>query len=140
MVVANAWVAHCLELLAPQGRARARRMFGGHGFYIDDLFVGLLADDTLYLKADAQAQPAFAAAGCRPFLFTKKNGDQVELTFWWSAPADAMESPALMAPWARLALASALRAANAKRPAKARKPAAVARKTASRAPRRKPAA
>ena len=140
MVVANAWVAHCLELLATQGRARARRMFGGHGFYIDDLFVGLLADDMLYLKADAQAQPAFAAAGCQPFVFTKKNGTQVELAFWWSAPADAMESPALMAPWARLALASALRAANANRPAKARRPAAVARKKASRAPRRKPAA
>jgi DNA transformation protein len=140
MVVANAWVAHCTELLSGQGRARARRMFGGHGFYIDDLFVGLLAGDALYLKADTQARPAFEAAGCQPFVFTKKNGSQVVLTFWWSAPADAMESPALMAPWARLALASALRAANAKRPAKARKPAAAARKTASRAPRRKPAA
>ena len=140
MVVANAWVAHCLELLSTQGRARARRMCGGHGFYIDDLFVGLLAADTLYLKADALAQPAFEAAGCRPFMFTKKSGAQVELAFWWNAPAEAMESPALMAPWARLALALALRAANAKRPAKARKPAAAPRKTASRTPRSKPAA
>ncbi len=140
MAVVNAWVAHCLELLWPLGHARARRMFGGHGFYIDDLFVGILAADTLYLKADAQARLAFEAAGCQPFVYTKKSGAQVVLAFWWNAPADAMESPALMAPWARLALASALRAANAKRPAKARKPAAAARKTASRAPRRKPAA
>mgnify|MGYP000287609516 CR=1 FL=1 len=31
-----------LELLAPLGRARARRMFGGHGLYVDDLFVAIV--------------------------------------------------------------------------------------------------
>ena len=30
---------HCLELLAPLGRVRSRRMFGGHGLYVDDLFI-----------------------------------------------------------------------------------------------------
>ena len=34
-----ALVDHALELLAPLGAARARRMFGGWGVYLDDLFV-----------------------------------------------------------------------------------------------------
>ena len=35
----NEFVAHCLELLGSVGSARSRRMFGGHGFYVDDLFI-----------------------------------------------------------------------------------------------------
>ena len=62
MVVANAWVAHCLELLSTQGRARARRMFGGHGFYIDDLFVGLL-DEAPRFNPKEVAQVAWLSPG-----------------------------------------------------------------------------
>ena len=48
-------VEHCLELLAPLGTARARRMFGGHGLRVDGVFVALVAFERLYLKADAPA-------------------------------------------------------------------------------------
>lgn len=40
---------------------------------------------------------------------------------YWTVPAEAMESPALMQPWARHALAAALRARAAKRLIKSRK-------------------
>lgn len=112
-------VEHCIELLAPLGGLRARPMFGGHGLYCDDLFFGLIAADRLYLKVDAQTQPAFAAAGCEPFVYDTKSG-AVSLGYW-SVPADAMESPAGMQPWARQALAAAWRA----RTAKASKPSAA---------------
>jgi DNA transformation protein len=120
MVDANPLVAHALELLSALGRPRSRRMFGGHGLYVDDLFIALIADDTLFLKADDQASAAFAQAGCRPFTYAGSNGQRTVMAYW-SAPDDAMESPALMLPWARLAMASALRAAAAKRPPAARK-------------------
>ena len=45
-------VDHCLELLAPMGEARARRMFGGYGLTLDGLFLAIIAFDRLYLKAD----------------------------------------------------------------------------------------
>jgi DNA transformation protein len=112
-------VAHCLELLAPLGAVRARRMFGGHGLYQDDLFFALIANEGLYLKVDAQTQPAFAAAGCAPFVYSAK-GKAMSLSYW-TVPADAMESPALMQPWARQALAAALRARAAKPSAAPRK-------------------
>jgi len=105
-------VDHCLELLAPLGAVRARRMFGGHGLYIDDLFMALIAADVLYLKVSDDSRPHFQAAGCKPFVYDAKSGS-VALSYW-SAPPEAMESPALMQPWARRALQAALAAANAK--------------------------
>lgn len=138
MVEPPALVAHCLELLAPLGRVRARRMFGGHGLYVDDLFVALIAADRLYLKCDAQSRPAFERAGCVPFAYSSRERAAVTLGYW-SAPDDAMDSPQAMLPWARQAFASALRAQADKRsptksarraaPRKAR--ASAVRKTAS---------
>ena len=114
------FVAHCIELLSPLGAVRTRRMFGGHGFYVDDLFLAIIAFERLYLKADAQTRPRYEAAGCEPFVYDGQ-GKRVTLGYF-TAPEDAMESPALMQPWARLALEAALRARAAKKaPAKPRK-------------------
>jgi DNA transformation protein len=98
----------CLELLAPAGAVRARRMFGGHGLYVDDLFFALVARDRLYLKVDARTQVRFEAAGCAPFVYLGK-GKPVTMSYW-TVPAEAMDSPALMQPWARLAVQAALAA------------------------------
>jgi DNA transformation protein len=109
------FVAHCTELLGSSGSVRSRRMFGGHGFYVDELFVALIAYERLYLKADAQTRAAFEAAGCAPFVYDGA-GKSVTVGYF-SAPEEAMESPLLMHPWARRALAAALRARAAKAPA-----------------------
>jgi DNA transformation protein len=103
-----AFVAHCLELLASAGAPRARRMFGGHGLYLDDLFVAIVADEQLFLKVDETTRPDFEAAGGRPFVYEGK-GRTMTLGFW-TPPDEALESPGGMVPWARRALASALRA------------------------------
>jgi DNA transformation protein and related proteins len=118
----SALVDHCLELFAPLGKVRVKRMFGGHGFYCDEIFFALVGSERLYLKVDVLTQPAFAAAGCQPFVYSAKTG--ATAMSYWSAPDDAMDSPALMQPWARQALAAALRA----RAAKASKTSAVPRK------------
>lgn len=88
-------------------------MFGGHGLYVDEVFIGIVAGEELYLKVDAQTRPAFEAAGCHPFVYDK-TGQAVALGYW-SAPGEATESPAQMLPWSRLAMAAALRARAAKR-------------------------
>ena len=106
--MSNELVAHAAELLAGAGTARSRRMFGGHGLYVDDLFIAIVADDRLYLKTDEASRPAFEAAGGTPFCFTARGKTQV--TRYWTVPAEAMESPAEMLPWARRAMAAALRA------------------------------
>jgi DNA transformation protein len=121
------FVSHCLELLTALGRPRSRRMFGGHGIYVDEVFVALIIGEQLYLKADIAARGAFEQAGCSPFEYTTRGGRKAALGYW-SAPDEAMESPAAMLPWARLALASALRAAASSRAAPKRSSTAAARK------------
>ena len=131
----NEFVAYCAELLGSVGSVRSRRMFGGHGFYVDDVFIALIAAERLYLKVDALTRPQFEAAACVPFVYDSA-GQAVSLGYF-SAPEDAMESPPLMQPWARLALAAALRARAAKPPAA--KPAKKARPrsgSASKAPKK----
>lgn len=118
-------VAHSLELLAPLGSVRAKRMFGGHGIYLDDHFIAIVAWERLYLKANDATQARFQEAGCEPFTYEAAGARRVTMNYW-TAPAEAMESPALMAPWARLALQAALAAPRA--PArKAKKPAKTPR-------------
>ena len=109
-------VEHCLELFAPLGTVRPKSMFGGWGFYLDELFFALIADETLFLKVDAETEAAFSAAACYPFTYTYKDGRSVTMAYW-SAPEEAMESPPMMRDWARLALGAALRA---KQPARKR--------------------
>lgn len=123
MASASGFVDLCLELLSGSrpGSARARRMFGGHGLYVDGLFVAILSDEQLYLKADEATRAEFEAAGCQPFRYAKSGGETVVMSYW-TAPEQAMDSPEAMAPWLRLALASALRAAAAKAAAPARRP------------------
>jgi DNA transformation protein len=133
--MSQALVDHCLELLAPLGAARAKRMYGGHGVYVDDLFIAIIAFERLYLKVDAQTSGAFDAAGCEPFIYDSK-GQSVSLGYR-TVPAEAMESPALMQPWARQAIEAALRARAAKpsappRKARATKPKAPAAASRSR--------
>ncbi len=112
------FIAHCAELLTTVGTPRVRRMFGGHGFYVDDVFIAIASRERLYLKIDAMTRPQFEAAGSEPFVYAAAT--QAVALGYFSAPDEAMESAPLMQPWARLALAAALRARAAKPPASKR--------------------
>lgn len=102
-----AFVAHLQDLFAPLGAVTARRMFGGHGLYLDGLFFAIVIDDAVYLKADAETVPRFEAAACAPFVYLSQ--DKPIAMSYWSVPEEAMDSPQAMLPWARLAVAAALR-------------------------------
>ena len=112
--------AHSAELLSPLGAVKIRRMFAGQGLYVDDLFIAIIFADRLYLKSDNETRAAFEAAGGEPFIYD--GAGKTVTTSYRTVPADAMESPALMQPWARLAMAAALRA-------RASKPNSTRRKT-----------
>ncbi|MEJ8836800.1 TfoX/Sxy family protein [Ramlibacter sp. AN1133] len=108
MAAQAGFATYCAELLAPLGEVRCRRMFGGWGLYVDDVFVAIIAGETLYLKVDEETRASFQAAGCSPFEYTAR-GRRQALGFL-TVPPEAMDSPRLMQPWARLALDAALRA------------------------------
>jgi DNA transformation protein len=95
------------ELLEPAGKVGFRRMFGGHGVYLDGLFVAIVVEGRPYLKVDAETEPDFAAAGCAPFVYESR-GKVVPMSYW-SVPESALDSAEDMQPWARRALAAARR-------------------------------
>lgn len=105
----SGFVNHCLELIAPLGRTSSRRMFGGHALYIDGLCMALIIQDTLYLKVGDPTRALFERSGCTPFTYEVKGGERHSLGYY-TAPEEAMESPAEMTPWARRALAAAVEA------------------------------
>jgi len=109
-------VTHATELFAPLGHIRVKAMFGGWGFYCDDLFFAIVAHDTLYLKADAGNADQFRAAGGTPFTYAMRDGSTQTMNYW-TVPEEAMETPGGMRPWAQFALAAAVQA---RKPAKAR--------------------
>ncbi len=111
---------HAEELLAPLGTVRRRRMFGGHGLYVDGCFLALIAGGRLYLKASPETRAHFEAAGCEAFRYEARG--RWHQLLYYTVPADAMESPALMLPWARLALQAAWSARAAAKPASPRPP------------------
>jgi len=132
------FVDYVMELLGPFGTAKARRMFGGHGVYLDGLMFAIVSGDTLYLKADEMNRVEFEQAGCAKFGYAR-NGKRATLNFF-QAPGDAMESPELMLPWARTAYAAALRASAKKQAAglarTAKQKAAPVKKTPARGTRK----
>ena len=118
----NEFARYCCDLLSAAGPCLARRMFGGYGISTDGLTLAIVADlgagEKLWLKADEQSRPRFEAEGCQRFVYLAK-GKPMSMNYY-SAPDEAMESPQLMGPWARLALEAALLARQSKPAAKSR--------------------
>lgn len=98
------------------GPCRAKRMFGGWGISTDGMTIAIVADlgggEKLWLKGDEESRGRYEAAGCERFTYPMKG--ELRSMNYFSAPADALESPQLMAPWARQALECALKAQSAK--------------------------
>ena len=98
---------HLRELFSDVGPIDLRPMFGGHGVYLGATIVGIVLDETLYLKTDEATRARFKAAGCAPCVYDMK-GRALTMSYW-SVPAEAMDSPQAMRPWAELARDAALR-------------------------------
>ncbi|MGP4842508.1 TfoX/Sxy family protein [Marinobacter sp. 1Y8] len=105
-----AFIVDQMQLVGP---AVSRRMFGGHGVYMDGLMFALISDNTLYLKVDGESRQLFENEGLQPFAFNRK-GKVITMSYF-QAPDEAMESPDAMHNWANLAYGAALRAASVKR-------------------------
>jgi DNA transformation protein and related proteins len=107
------------DQLAGFGPVSIRNMFGGAGVYADGVMFAILADDTLYLKADEPSSRAFEAEGMSPFTYTPEGRTPVAMSYW-EVPPRLLEEPEELAAWAREAHGIA-RAGKATR-AKTRRP------------------
>ncbi|HMB56717.1 MAG TPA: TfoX/Sxy family protein [Arenimonas sp.] len=103
----DGFIAYLHELLDPLGTISTRRMFGGHGIYCDGVFFAIVIDERIYLKVDEESRGRFHDAGCAPFVYESR-GEPIAMSYW-SVPDEAMDSAEQMQPWAKLAIAAALR-------------------------------
>jgi len=102
------------------GPVRTRRMFGGHGVYLDDVFFALVDDDVLYLKADAESAVHFKELGLRQFEYVKDG--KVMGMGYYEAPSDVLDDAEQARFWGQLAVDAALRAAQRVAKPKSRRP------------------
>jgi DNA transformation protein len=109
------FVEHVVETMRRFGPVEAKAMFGGWGIYHQGLFFALIAEDALYIKTDGENRAEFDALGLAPFVYPMKDGQTIVMSYC-AAPEDALESPDVMAEWARRGYAAALRAEAKKRP------------------------
>lgn len=62
---------YVVEITQSIGPVYAKRMFGGHGIFLEGLMFGLIADKTLYLKADQESKTDFISLGLEAFSYNK---------------------------------------------------------------------
>lgn len=98
------------EQLAPLGRVTTRRMFGKTGIFCHGLMLGIISDDTLYLRVDDHNRSLFKEAEAAPPLSYAKNGVTIDLPYW-PLPDRLLDEPEELLAWARAAMAAARRVA-----------------------------
>jgi DNA transformation protein and related proteins len=112
----NEFVDYLHEVFELFGPIRARKMFSGYGIYHNGLMFGLVAADTLYLKADAENASHFEKEGLGRFEY--RNGERVVKMSYYRAPAGIMEDREEAAMWARRSFEAALRSQRSKKKTK----------------------
>lgn len=113
MLAAQQLATHVIDLLDPFGPCEARRMFGGFGIFHQGLMFGLIADGSLYLKADAETRDLFSAEGSVAFSYYKQE-KECRLCYYL-APENFYEDSDACLHWAGLAFDAALRNPNKKK-------------------------
>jgi len=105
------------ELFAPFGAVEVKRMFGGAGVYAEGLCFAIESGGEVFLKVDAETEPAFTAAAASPFVYSAKGKPMT--TSFWRLPSAAYDEPDGLRRWAALGVEAARRAAVAKAKPKA---------------------
>lgn len=96
------------ELFESIGGVSFRKMFGGVGIFRQGIMFGLVADDTLYLKADENTSLNFKAEGCGPFVYDGKS--KPHIMPYWRLPERLYDEPDEFRHWALNAFVVAERA------------------------------
>ena len=128
------------DFFAPFARVRAKRMFSGHGVYVDDACFALCVIGGVWIKTDSDAErEKLEAAGSEPFNYTRPDGRHVVMSAFWKLPDAALDDEDELRRWCRPALEAARRTAVEKALAKARSAARKAAGKAVKKPAGKPA-
>jgi len=110
MVASDTFAEFLREQFAPLGRVTMRRMFGKTGVFCDGVMLGMVTENTLYLRVDDQNRGTFKESESFPPLTYEKKGCTIDLSFW-RVPERLFDEPDELVTWAQAALAAARRVA-----------------------------
>jgi DNA transformation protein len=103
----NEFVNYLHEVFERLGPITVRRMFNGHMLYHQGLPIGIVYDETLFLKADIETAHEFDAMGLARFSY-QKAGKKILLPYY-QAPEAVLEDRDEALRWGRRAYEAALR-------------------------------
>ena len=107
MAVSPSYQAWVLEQLAPLLPVRAHAMFGAVGLFTGEIFLAVIADDTLYFRTDAQTRADYEAAQM-PAFAPYRNPNRV--LPYHAVPIHILEDADQLQVWVARAVAAAERA------------------------------
>jgi DNA transformation protein len=93
------------DRLVALGPVRARRMFGGHGIFLEGTMFGLIVRDTLYFKVGENNRKDYETAGSKPFSYVRGTR-RVSLSYM-AVPEPALNDGAALTRWGERAYAAA---------------------------------
>jgi len=114
MTASAGYIDFLEDQLCGLGPITIRRMFGGAGVYCDGTMFALIADDTLYFKADDGNCADFEAEGLEPFSYQTTKGRNTIMSYW-RVPERLFDDPDEMLKWAEKAFAAAKRSGKPRR-------------------------
>src|SRR5271155_3039070 len=104
MTVSRDYLQFILEQLRGLGHVHARRMFGAAGLYCEEIFFGIISDDTLYLRVDDANRGDYTARGMAAF---RPYADRPEGSMtYFEVPAEVLEDSEELLLWSRRSLAT----------------------------------
>jgi DNA transformation protein len=107
------YIEYLKEVFDQFGTIQPRRMFGGYGIFYKGLMFALVADDTLYLKADETISQHFIDRELEQFSY-EKQGKAFKMSYYM-APEDIFDDPEEAMIWADRSYAAAVRSIKIKK-------------------------
>jgi len=92
------------DVLADIEGVHYKGLFGGYGFYLEDIIFGAYMDDGnglegLFLKADQEFSQELIKQGAKQFIYTGHKTRGPTPMPYWHIPEDLLENRELMGEW-----------------------------------------
>lgn len=113
MAVRDSYRDWLLEQLGRVRPVRAKRMFGGLGLYAEEVFFGVVDNDTTFFRTGDSNRGDYESRGMKPF---RPMGPDTKPMAYHEVPADVLEDVELLRDWVTKAVLEA--AAAKSRPAR----------------------
>ncbi len=110
MPYSEEFLNYIIDMLQDFGQIEPRYMFGDWGLYRDGIFFAIIADNTLFVKADDVNRYLFEKRGLERFSYMRQ-GKKCYLSYY-AVPEEAIDNTDKLNYWAERGYQAALRSVN----------------------------